>query len=61
MHQFWNSFQGKIALDSSYTSIEIMRLQLFELQENNKEVKSFWSDAEYLLEGWEDDQKMFQY
>ena len=52
LHQFWNSFQSKIAHDSLYiTNIKGLRLQLSELQNNNKEVKMVRLDVAGFLKG----------
>ena len=61
LNQFWNSFWEEIALDSPYiANIGGMRLQLFELQENNKEAKLF-RESSGLPEGWEDVKRVLQY
>ena len=61
LNQFWNSLRGEIALDSLYIAkIGGMRLQLFELQENDEEAKLF-RGSEDLPEGWKDVERVLQY
>ena len=59
--QFWDSLQNDIAQNSPYiTNIGGMRLQLSELQENDKEIKLL-RRAAGLSEGWKDVEGVLQY
>ena len=67
LHRFWNSLWSKIAQVNPYvinpyiTNIRDMRLQLPELQDNNKEAKALRLDAVGFPEGWKDDKGVLQY
>ena len=60
LRQFWDSLQSKIARDSPYIAIGGMRLQLSELQDNDKEAKLFRGSVG-LLKDWKDIERVFQY
>ncbi len=60
LHQFWDTIQSELAHKSYYTTnIGSMRMRLFELQDDEKEVKKLRSEG--LLEGWEDIKEILYY
>ena len=61
LNRFWNSLREEIALDNPYiTNIGGMRLQLSELQEDNKEARLLRGSAG-LPEDWKDVKGVLQY